>query len=59
MALDKQKVLAEFYSLIAEMYMGKAADEDVKAITRAMCDTGQQDVMRREFDKMAKVLKGK
>lgn len=54
--MDKKTVLAEFYVLCANILLGKADEKDIKRLTKDMCDTGQQDIMRDEFVSMGKTL---
>lgn len=56
MVTEENKILSEFYNLCGEILTGKAKEEDIKRITKAMCDTNQQAVMGEEFKKIANTL---
>lgn len=58
MPSKNDKILSEFYVLCAEILTGKAKKEDIKRITKTMCDTNQQAVMGEEFGKIANTLQG-
>lgn len=53
---ENDEVLSEFYNLCGEILGGKAKKDDIKRITKTMCDTGQQEIMKIEFGKIAETL---
>lgn len=51
-----ERVLAEFYNLCGDILCGKADKNEIKRITKAMCEAGQYDIMQKEFRQMGNQL---
>ncbi len=56
--MDNKTILAEFYNVCGAILMGKATEEEIKASTKAMCDSGQQKIIAEEFGQMGRILTG-
>jgi len=59
MIAKEEKILVEFYKLCGEILIGEVKKEDVERITKAMIDTNQQKVMKKEFSKITDILSSK
>lgn len=57
--MTDKEVLADFYNVCGEILMGRAKEEDIKRVTKAMFDTNQQAIMSAEFTKIQETLTGK
>ena len=57
MVSKNDEILSEFYVLCGQILAATAKEEDIKRITKTMCDTKQQAVMGEEFGKIANTLK--
>ncbi len=56
MVSKNDEILSEFYNLCGEILSGKAKEDNIKRITKKMLDTGQQKIMKIEFEKINKTL---
>ncbi len=56
MVSKNDEILSEFYNLCGEILSGKAKEDNIKRITKKMLDTGQQEIMKIEFEKINKTL---
>ena len=54
--MDNRKILSDFYNLCGETMAGKAKEEDIKRITKAMVDSRQQTIMKEEFNQIGAIL---
>ena len=54
--MDNKKILSQFYNLCGEILSGKAKEEDIQRITKAMVDSNQQDIMKEEFEQIGVIL---
>lgn len=59
MARTNEETKQEFDHLCKEILLATAREEDIKIITKEMCDTNQQDYMKDEFIKIGEILKKK
>jgi hypothetical protein len=55
MCQTNNQILADFCGLCMNLSMGASSEEDVQRITKAMVDSGQEEVMKIELQKIIEV----
>jgi uncharacterized membrane protein YkoI len=56
MSQTNEDIKQDFDHLCKEILLGTADKANIKIITKAMCDSNQQDYMRDEFKRIGEIL---
>ncbi len=56
--MSNDTILAKFYNVCGAILMGKATEKEIHASVKAMCDSGQQKIIAKEFGDMGRTLTG-
>ena len=57
--INKEKTIEEFYDLCKDILTATAEEDEIKRLTKEMCDIGRQDIMTKEFKRIGSILKNR
>ena len=57
--MNAEKTIEEFHELCKNILTATAEEDEIKRLTKEMCDIGRQDIMTKEFKRIGSILRNR